>query len=100
MPFIDVTTARGYSEVMLRDVFENALRFVSDMDHTQLAALGGAAVVTYAVYRRYTRISLDDIRGPENPSFLHGTLNSALALLSAYVNTTGLCRTSTNLAGC
>ena len=75
---------------MLRDMFEGALRFVSDMDHAQLAALGGAAVVTYAVYRRYTRISLDDIPGPENPSFLHGTLNSTFALILAYVNITGL----------
>ena len=66
---------------MLRDVFESALRFVSEMDHTQSAALGGAAVVAYAVYQRYTRISLDDIPGPENPSFLHGTLNSVFALL-------------------
>ena len=43
------------------------------MDYTQWAALGVGAAVTYAAYRRYTRVSLDDVPGPENPSFLHGT---------------------------
>jgi hypothetical protein len=47
-----------------------------DMDYTQWAALGGAAAATYAAYRRYTRISFDDVPGPENPSFLHGMLHS------------------------
>jgi hypothetical protein len=88
---------------MLRDLFESALRFVSDVDPTQLAALGGAAVVTYTVYRRCSRISFDDIRGPENPSFLHGTLNLAFALLSTNVHTAWIMgrsyRTSTILAG-
>jgi hypothetical protein len=45
------------------------------MDYKQVAALGGATAVTYAVYRRYSRISLDDVPGPENPSFLHGALH-------------------------
>lgn len=57
---------------MPHDFLERALRLFSDLDHKQWAAFGGAAVVTYAVYRRYARISLDDAPGPENPSFLHG----------------------------
>jgi len=61
---------------MQHDFVESIFRFLSDMEYRQLAALGGAAAATYAVYRRYTRISLDDVPGPENPSFLHGKLHS------------------------
>ena len=58
------------------DIIERTLWLFSDMDFKQWSALGVAAAATYAVYRRYTRISLDDVPGPENPSFLHGTLHS------------------------
>jgi len=60
---------------MPHDFVEHTLRFLSDMDYSQWAALGGGAAVTYAAYRRYTRISLDDVPGPDNPSFLYGTLH-------------------------
>ena len=60
---------------MPHDFAGRTLRFFPGMDYKQLAALGGAAAVVYAVYRRYSRISLDDVPGPENPSFLHGTLH-------------------------
>ena len=60
---------------MPHEFVEPALRFLLDMDYTQWAALGGAAAAAYAVYRRYTRISLDDVPGPENPSFLYGMLH-------------------------
>ena len=61
---------------MPSDFVERTLRSLSDMEYTQWAALGGAATATYAAYRRYTRISLDDVPGPENPSFLYGALHS------------------------
>jgi hypothetical protein len=61
---------------MPHDFVERILQSLLDMDYTQWAALGGAAAATYAAYRRYTRISFDDVPGPENPSFLHGTLHS------------------------
>ncbi|KAF9649252.1 cytochrome P450 [Thelephora ganbajun] len=51
---------------------ERTLQLFWDMDYKQLAAFGGAVAVTYTVYWRYTRISLDDVPGPDNPSFLHG----------------------------
>ena len=59
---------------MSHDSVERTLRFLSDMDYSQWAALAGGAAATYATYLRYTRISLDDVPGPENPSFLHGAL--------------------------
>ena len=61
---------------MSRDFLERTLRFLLDVDYTQWAALGGAIVVAYTVYRRHTKISLDDVPGPENPSFLYGALHS------------------------
>ena len=61
---------------MPHDLVERTLRFLLDVDYTQWAVLGGAAAATYAAYRKYTRISLDDVPGPENPSFLHGALHS------------------------
>ena len=60
---------------MSHEFARRTLSFLSDMDYKQLAALGGTAAVVYAIYRRYTGISLDDVPGPENPSFLHGMLH-------------------------
>jgi hypothetical protein len=65
-----------YLDTMPHEFVENTLRLLLGMDYTQWAALGGAAAATYATYRRYTRISLDDVPGPENPSFLHGMFHS------------------------
>lgn len=65
-----------YPHTMLHDLVEYTLRFLSDMDYKQAAAFGGAATAIYAMYRRYSRISLDDVPGPENPSFLHGAFSS------------------------
>jgi len=59
---------------MPHEFVEPTLRFLSDMDYSQWTALGGGAAAMYAAYRRYTRISLEDVPGPENPSFLHGAL--------------------------
>ena len=63
-------------QVMPHDIVDRTLRFFSDMDCKRLAALSGAVAVIYGVYRRYSGISLDDVPGPENPSFLHGTSHS------------------------
>ena len=57
---------------MSHDFVGRTFQLLSDMDYKRLAALGGTAAVVYAIYRRYTGISLDDVPGPENPSFLHG----------------------------
>ena len=66
-----------HSGAMPYDCVGRTLRIFSDMDYMQLAALGGAAAaLTHAIYRRYSGISLDDVPGPENPSFLHGTPHS------------------------
>ena len=67
---------------MPHDLVERTLQLLSDMNYTQWAALGGCAAATYATYRRYTRISLDDVPGPENPSFLHGTPHPSSGSLS------------------
>jgi len=64
---------------MSHDFVERTLRFLSDMDYSQWAALGGGFAAMFVAYRRYTRISLDDVPGPENPSFLHGTSSPAPA---------------------
>lgn len=89
---------------MPHDFVDSIFRFLSDMDYQQLAALGGATAATYAVYRRYTRISLDDVPGPENPSFLHGTLPFRLSevtiRLNMHVGNVGYCRTPAVFAGC
>ena len=63
---------------MPHDLVERTLQFLLDVNYLQWAALGGAAAATYAAYRRYTGISLDDVPGPENPSFIHGMLHSNL----------------------
>ena len=72
---------------------ERTIQFLSDMHYSQWAALGGSAAVTYAAYRRYTRISLDDVPGPESPSFLYGTLYSGSRLFfldSSHVRERGM----------
>jgi hypothetical protein len=65
-----------YLEPTPHDFVERTLQFLLDMDYTRWAALGGAAAATYAAYRRYTRASLGDVPGPDNPSFLHGALHT------------------------
>lgn len=61
-----------YSSTMPQDFVERTLQFFSGMDYRRLPAIGGVAAVAYTVYRRYSRISLDDVPGPDNPSFLYG----------------------------
>jgi hypothetical protein len=49
--------------------FEIAL---ATMDHVSVAVGAAALILVYAVYRRYTSISLADVPGPEPASFIMG----------------------------
>jgi len=82
---------------MSHDLARRTLSFLSDMDYKQLAALGGTVAVVYGIYRRYAAISLDDVPGPENPSFLHGMLHPGsrfcFHLSGASQDTSRFCKT-------
>jgi hypothetical protein len=52
------------------------------MDHIPVAACFAILLIIYRVYRRYTRISLADVPGPESASFIMGIRISLLLVLS------------------
>jgi hypothetical protein len=57
------------------------------MDPVFVAA-GFALVIVYRVYRRYIRISVADVPGPESPSFIMGMSVSVKLLVFSIANVT------------
>jgi hypothetical protein len=46
--------------------------FLATMDHISVVAGFAISLIIYGVYRRYTRISLADVPGPQSASFIMG----------------------------